>query len=210
MSIQANVNQILSLAALVATQSPQFKAAAEKRTELGKIKQEEEILAQREALGKGKDPRLTQEIKEAQFSLAEKKYKTNPTMANYEAYAAAGNEAAEGEAAVASLNKMEIQKAKGEFEDPKEKLSEVPAAYDEQGNVARYYTQGELDEYMAAQEAMANERAATPAEMKRIEADEALAAAQANKRITRERSFTSQRYGSWGRTDNKAFKGGSR
>ena len=54
-------------------------------------------------------------------------------------------------------------------------------------------------------------KAMTPAEVKRATADQALAAEQTNKRITRERtSFTSQRHGSWGRTDNKAFKGGSR
>lgn len=207
MSIQANVNQILSLAALVATQSPQFKAAAEKRTELGKIKQEEKILSQREALGKGKDPRLTQGIKEERFNLAEKKYKTNPTMANYEAKVAAAMTAAEGEAAVASLNKMEIQKAKGEFEDP---------------NPEPEPTAKEIAEAEARDEAMA-ESLANPepevegidfenweTEIPRAKADQSLAAAQANKRITRERSFTSQRYGSWGRTDNKAFKGGSR
>ena len=206
MSIQANINQITSLAALMLTQTPQYKAAAEKRTELSKIKQEEKTLAKREELGAGKDPRLTQEIKEAQFNLAERKYQIDPTEANYEAKAAAATTKAEGEATVESLNRMEIQKAKGEFEDPKEKLTDVPAAYDEAGNVARYYTQGELENYEAA---MANN---TMAEAPRAKADEALAAEQTNKRITRERTkgFTSQSYGSWGRTDNKAFKGGSR
>ena len=208
MSIQANINQITSLAALMLTQTPQYKAAAEKRTELRKIKQEEKTLAKREELGAGKDPRLTQEIKEAQFNLAERKYKTDPTAANYEAKAMAATAKAEGEANVASLNRMEIQKAKGDFEDPREKLTEVPAAYDEAGNPVRYYTQGELDDLVAAQEA---NQAMTPAEANRAKADQSLAAEQANKRITRERtSFTSQRYGSWGRTDNKAFKGGSR
>lgn len=202
MSIQANINQITSLAALMLTQTPQYKAAAEKRTELGKIRQEERKIAKREEVAAEMGPvEAEQGVKFAteKAELAHKRYEIDPNKKNWEAYEA------------------EAKNAQGlEAEAQRNKPTDVPDAYDEAGNVVRYKTQGELDEYMAWQETMANEAAAnnvatTPAEMKRVEADKSLAAEQTNKRITRERtSFTSQRYGSWGRTDNKAFKGGSR
>ena len=84
MSIQGNVNQIVSLAALVATQTPAFKAAAEKRQQLGEIKKEEKILGQREAVAQAKGGN-TYNIKQEQADLAYRKYRTSPSVETAEA-----------------------------------------------------------------------------------------------------------------------------
>lgn len=84
MSIQGNVNQIISLTALLATQMPGYKAAAEKRVEMNKIKQEEKVLGQREAVAQEKGG-STYNIKKEQADLAYRKYRTNPSVKTAEA-----------------------------------------------------------------------------------------------------------------------------
>jgi hypothetical protein len=79
MSIQGNVNQIISLTALLATQTPGYKAAAEKRVEMNKIKQEEKVLGQREAVAQEKGG-STYNIKQERADLAYRKYKTSPSV----------------------------------------------------------------------------------------------------------------------------------
>lgn len=85
MSIQSNINQGLSLAALLATQNPSLQEIAKKRSEIASLnKQEKAINAAIEATGKdiaAKEPygeQLT-EVKKRQFEL-------DPTAESFKAY----------------------------------------------------------------------------------------------------------------------------
>lgn len=85
MSIQSNINQGLSLAALLATQNPSLQEIAKKRSEIASLnKQEKAINAAIESTGKdiaAKEPygeQLT-EVKKRQFEL-------DPTAESFKAY----------------------------------------------------------------------------------------------------------------------------
>ena len=93
MSIQANVNQIISLSTLLMTQLPQYKAAAEKRTELSRIDKQEKILAKREAAAKERHGQ-TGEILKEKAELAEARYKIDPSVETSENVAIARERAA--------------------------------------------------------------------------------------------------------------------
>lgn len=137
MSIQGNVNQIISLSALLATQSPGVKAAGEKRAALRSNKNALKTINKRFELGKQNQLKTYQEgkpIEEAgtigpvaqeKADLLREKYKLDPTMENWEAYKAAAIEA--GDIATAEKN-LSARRAEGEafLEDFEQQLGQVP------------------------------------------------------------------------------------
>ena len=137
MSIQGNVNQIISLSALIATQSPGFKAMGEKRAALRANKDALKTVDKRIELGKQGQLKAYQEgrhIEEAgsmgpvaqeKADLLRERYKLDPTVENWEAYKAATIEA--GDIATAEKN-LSARRAEGEafLEDFKQQLGQVP------------------------------------------------------------------------------------
>lgn len=196
MSIQGNVNQIISLAGLLASQNPAIKSMGEKRAQLDQLNKQEKLLARREALGQGQDPRLTQQIKQEQFDVASKKYELDPSAETYEAKKASALNKQAGEEMVESLNRMEVQKAKGDFdEDPNEPTQEQKDMAQAQQEAGPPTDDGEVEGIN-----FENWETPTKAEQMAQEARNRLVEAQNEKRatLTRKKGLVKQSYGRYG------------
>lgn len=198
MSIQGNVNQIISLSGLLASQHPGIRAAAQKRSDLRNVTSKLNTIEERIALGhelartEGAAGELAPAYTE-RADLLKEKYKLEPSMESWDAYRQGRIEASERadvENAIKS-GKISVETIYGP-EDKEAFMTQLEEQYDE-------YLHKDIEPV-------------TPASEARAKADASLTTEQTNRRETRDRTkgFTSQRYGTWGRTDNKAFKGGSR
>lgn len=137
MSIQGNVNQIISLSALIATQSPGFKSMGEKNAALRANKNALKTIDKRIELGRQNQLKTYQEgrpIEEAgtmgpvaqeRADLLRERYKLDPSMENWEAYKNATIEA--GDIATSEKN-LPVRAAEGEafLKDFKQQLGQVP------------------------------------------------------------------------------------
>jgi hypothetical protein len=79
-NIQSSVNQMISLAGLLASQNPALQAASAKKTKLNDIKQKEAILEKQKGVLPDK------EVKAKQVKLAKEKLDIDPTDENYKTY----------------------------------------------------------------------------------------------------------------------------
>lgn len=194
MSIQGNINQILSISGLLATQSPQIKSMAEKRQALRANKQALKTVEERFNLGRQGQLKAYQEgrhIVEAGFigpvaqeraDLLRERYKLDPSIKSWEAYKQATIEAGDITTAEKKLNE---RSAEGEafLEDFREQRERMPIE--------------ERLQFEAEQ--------ATPSAIARETANQALDEQQTAIRETRNarNGFTSQRYGVQTRSGNK-------
>lgn len=223
MSIQGNVNQIISLSGLLASQHPGIRAAAQKRSELRDVTSKLKTVEDRIALGHElvRSGEATGQLAPAyteRADLLKEKYKLDPSMESWEAYIKGATEARERTDVEKNIMRTEAEnrensetwkKPRGE-EDVKLKVDyeDVYGLVDKEGFIENL--EGQYEDYLYKDvEPVMPASAAAEA---RAKADASLTTEQTNRRETRDRTkgFTSQRYGTWGRTDNKAFKGGSR
>lgn len=137
MSIQGNVNQIISLSALLATQSPGFKAMGEKKAALRANKKALKTVEDRYNLGRQEQLKAYQEgrpIEEAgaigpvakeRADLLKERFKLDPSIKNWEAHKEAFLEAEEISKSEAELDK---RSAEGEafLKEFKEQRERVP------------------------------------------------------------------------------------
>lgn len=87
MSIQAGINQALSVAGLFASQSPALKDKAEKRAELKSLGRKEKVLSKAvsESAGAG-DSKLAQELVDEIGEIKKQQFEVDPSEKSFQAY----------------------------------------------------------------------------------------------------------------------------
>ena len=83
MSIQSNINQIISVAGVLAGMNPQVKALGEKRTQLAELNKKESVLAKQYDVAKY-DLNRQEQIESDLTDIAEERFDISPTTKNYE------------------------------------------------------------------------------------------------------------------------------
>lgn len=92
MNIQASVNQGISLATLLATQSPGLKAMGEKASKLNELSKKEQAITEARDIASGKNKEGTLSPKEAEAyqeelqSIKKQQFELDPTAESYQAY----------------------------------------------------------------------------------------------------------------------------
>lgn len=83
MSIQSNINQIISVAGVLAGMNPQVKALGEKTTQLRDLKKRESVLAKQYDVAKY-DLNKQEQIEADLTGITEERFNVSPTAKNYE------------------------------------------------------------------------------------------------------------------------------
>lgn len=86
MSIQSNINQMLSIAGLLISQNPTIKAAAEKKSQNEALKKRDVEIEKALAVSKGKDRKLYHELTGELSQIRKKEFLADPTTESLGAY----------------------------------------------------------------------------------------------------------------------------
>ena len=145
MSIQSTLNQGLSIAALLTTQSPGFKAKQEARIQTRNLAQQEKAInKQLEALPAG-DLEKREQLRGDLTEIKDKQFRLNPTKETYEAY----SEMRGGQTQVAKEDPLNV--AQELFED-EQRQQEINSYLDQMRAAAKKST----DHLIAEQERLKN------------------------------------------------------
>lgn len=89
MSIQSNINQMSSVALLLATNNPTIRAAVDKREKMSKLAKQKEVLTRaRDIMGESGRPEQAQGYQDEIAAVSKAAFETDPTKATAEKYLA--------------------------------------------------------------------------------------------------------------------------
>lgn len=126
MSIQATINSTLSLASLLATQSPGLKAKAEKRAELKSLGRKEEVLSKAVSESAG-DPKIGQELTDKLGEIKKQQFELDPSDKSFQAYRQQHYHTTEGQQERATTFREDPQAVAEELYDELQYKREVAA-----------------------------------------------------------------------------------
>ena len=86
MSIQSNINQMLSIAGLLISQNPTVKAKTEKKAQSEALKKRDVEIEKALAVSEGKNKQLSHELTGELSQIRKKEFVTNPTAESLGAY----------------------------------------------------------------------------------------------------------------------------